>query len=71
MTQKDGGFNESVWYVYNNRYHIGCVGLTTIPAGEWICPSCTETTYATSLISKQRGVAKMWSAKKETKLVCY
>jgi hypothetical protein len=22
-------------------YHTGCVGLTTVPEGEWHCPSCT------------------------------
>ena len=23
-------------------FHMGCVGLTSVPSGKWICPSCQE-----------------------------
>lgn len=24
------------------QYHLGCVGLTSTPDGNWICPRCIE-----------------------------
>lgn len=49
--KSDDEGNDPVCDTCGTGYHLGCLGLPTVPKGKWLCPSCQSTTSPRSASS--------------------